>query len=480
MQVSLIQQISYSPQIRSFDRKGSNNFAFQPKSYKVQNANELNNQVSFRGLLSRLIHIKSLPIEHPPLTVQDYDNAVAYLQKSINNNSSWYKKGNILKADLDKLNGIQHGIKVFAGMSMKEIAFLYDNFHAIATNRGCPNQCAHCYAEAIPPSRMGSGVLSEMAFEDFKSLFEGISELNQRLGFNAIKNTTKDYSPLFLDSDCMNLEIKSEDNKILDFRHLNDLMFESTGIVGIFDTSGWVPTSLKHQKRAEDIVNYFLQPGNMDKTHQVNISLHPFHMLNVKSIEARNAGDFEKARKMRELYIDRMANVIFTFSPLMSSSKFNIMSRAVKDGEGYQGYNKGDLRQMINEIIEKVQARYAVECPEKAKEYSKYLKDKTERIRYIGAYGRGRNLFRPITDAKTLRKAISIERSALSALKRNIRRKGWYRQIDSNGEVTVTNNFHTILTPVHLNFHNKTQPTRPLPNQPDDFTITRAMIERAY
>ena len=66
-------------------------------------------------------------------------------------------EGMTVEQAINKLEGIQHGIKVFKNMSIKEIAFFLSTIAEFATLRGCYNNCAHCYADAKPPIKEKPG-----------------------------------------------------------------------------------------------------------------------------------------------------------------------------------------------------------------------------------------------------------------------------------------------------------------------------------
>lgn len=85
--------------------------------------------------------------------------------------------------DLNKLDGIQEGIKVLDGLNMKEIAFVADTIAEIPVNRGCRNICAHCYANAKAPVKETANTINKMSWNDFTSLTDGFEELNKRVGF---------------------------------------------------------------------------------------------------------------------------------------------------------------------------------------------------------------------------------------------------------------------------------------------------------
>lgn len=62
-------------------------------------------------------------------------------------------KVDISGIDLDKCEEFQSGIKVFDGLSMKQIVFALDNLYTIMAKRGCNNHCISCFASAEVPDR---------------------------------------------------------------------------------------------------------------------------------------------------------------------------------------------------------------------------------------------------------------------------------------------------------------------------------------
>lgn len=473
MQVFSVQNTSSNPSIKMpVVKKQAYTYHFEKNLY--------DEQITFTGLASNLVQIKPLLLEHPQLTEEKFHSAQAYLQKSIENGAHWYKKKELLDADLSKLNGLQYGIKVFTGMTMKEIAFLFGNLHAIATNRGCFNKCIHCYAEAEPKTTMmRHNLMTEMAYEDFESVINGISELNNRLGFNPLKQYRKTITPsLFYDSDCIDLEMKNNSGETIDFRQLNDLFCEKVGLKSIFDTSGWTPKNSKLQKRAEAIVKYFLTGDNKNKAVVINLSINPFHALNVASVEAQKAGDFAKAKKFRDLYTDRMANAMYTFVPLIPTGKLRCILLAVKGLTGFKGYREKDLRSLIDEILEKVQAKYPPEQAEQALHDIRYFRQITTKIGGVKPQGRAQKLFMPVSGDQ-LKNAFKQFRRLFS-LKHWLRTKGWYAVIDANGEIFLTSYTKNVPTELQLNFINRGRLTKKPPNQPPNSIVTKKQIEEAY
>ncbi len=101
---------------------------------------------------SRIFSENYKPLSFKSLREYKYQKAKKYLneQKNILKETTANESINIDNFDLKKLEGIQKGIKVFDGLTMKEIAFIASITQEFALTRGCSNQCAHCYVDANP------------------------------------------------------------------------------------------------------------------------------------------------------------------------------------------------------------------------------------------------------------------------------------------------------------------------------------------
>ena len=88
--------------------------------------------------------------------------------------------------NLSALEGIQDGINIFKGLSLKQIAFIGDELSTIATKQGCYSKCVHCYADARKPFKETDAETSTILFDDFKSLIDGFCELKNRTGLDFV------------------------------------------------------------------------------------------------------------------------------------------------------------------------------------------------------------------------------------------------------------------------------------------------------
>lgn len=437
------------------------------------------------------IHFLGMPQIAPKnFTQKTYEEAVKYLQfrKDILGKPS--EQLNLLSFDLTKLNGIQKGIKVFKGLSMKEIAFLTNELLGVTIFRGCSNRCAHCYANAVPQHfTSNSNMINQASYEDFKSFVDGIKELDKRLGIKTVKNSYTNTFVPFYDSDCIEIEMKDKVGKIYDFTDVNDIFFKSIGLKGIFDTTGWSPTSKKHQERAEKMLKYFLDPKNAKKMDQVAISINPFHGLNNKSIIFRNLNNEEQAKKFQRQYVERISNAIFTFTPLIGKPYFVFLVRAIKT-RGYEGpYDKKALSELTKEILSNVEEMYKkdyasnrryIKMPEQIDENLGILRKMLKKVSSISSSGRAKGLFAEHTGV--IRYNESVEKNRLNMLKKRVISPfiRYYKTIDVNGKVWLVDFRKTVPTDIQLNYGNKNKLTVPLGDQAEDIKVTKEMIDRDF
>lgn len=290
-----------------------------------------------------------------------------YIKSYSNNNSDIC----LTQLDPEELEGIQKGIPVFDGLNMKQILFSLASLMSINLIRGCNNGCVHCYAKAKPPIPETNDTVNRMSYEDFESLIDCVGELTKRAG---IKIFDEDVPlSMFYDSDCVDIAIKDKDGKIYDFIDLNEKFIDSTGEGGIFDTAGWYRQDSRRQKRMEKYVEYFSTDKNMQKLKQFNISFNPFNPAYVKSVEHRLAADnFEKKgmidefnqekkeeNRWRRVYVDRMANVFYTCTPLFDKEEFNILIKYIGDSNPkFKGYDIEAMQGLKLHIIDALWNRY--------------------------------------------------------------------------------------------------------------------------
>jgi len=394
-----------------------------------------------------------------PLTDEDYKNAREYFEGEAEKIGNSPYKVNIKALNQDKLNGLQKGIKVFDGLTMREIAFVL-NKPILLLNRGCNNCCIHCGVNATPHSKK---TLDFMSFEDFKSLTDGVKELESRMD-----NKVSLYSEmgLFLDSDCIDIELKDKDGNIHDcvdcIRLLGD---DIEKVTPLFDTSGWNPLSNKHQKRAEKFVNFVLE-HSPDELDDINVSINPYHSLYARAMEFEKEGEHKKAAILKERYAKRIANVLFTFSPLAKNDyPVCILARAIPVGKTDTGLDDNTYYEIIENVADELQKMYEKDLSGG----KKYVQDEDDIEFFMEYYtglmnylpprelfpwGRAQKLFNCETDTakdreKAFRDVCRVAPQSASSL------------INPNGSFVLSMMDISARTDLDLNFENKGKPVKP-------------------
>ncbi len=393
---------------------------------------------------------------------------------------------------MEAIEGLQYGIDVFKGLSMKDIQYLSENLHVIAVKRGCNNMCSYCYADAKPSNR-------EMSWEDFTSITNGFKKIRERLcGFPLFgenmhrHNDAKIYktTELFYDSDCMNLTVKDKKGQVHDYRDLVTELYEGLGRRSAFDTSGWAPENKMMQKRAEEYVEYFSKPENMDKLNEFNLSFNVFSASNVAAVKALRNGDVERANRLCEKYTDRIANAIFTFTPLLKEEKFNIMQRAFGlNAVNAEGFDAATMFGLSQQVIEKVAKLYEADLQGEQK-YIKSQNDLEQNLEVL------RNKMSKISTALNssgrmlefmnsfgIKAPLQDHTESTKVMYQDLQEHGRYHRylahklIDADGRVYHMDYARFFPTEIQLNLKNKTASPR-LANLREDCQITDEMINR--
>lgn len=449
-------QLKSNMKILSFQANQSiNNSCFTPTK---KNSDTLIEQKNYTGFIYNANFCGDTFVQKnaQKITQSAYISAKKYL--NMKKNSGVYWKG-LEYLNLNNLDGIQKDIKVFHDFSIKEIKFLVQNLSVIMVHRGCSNRCSHCAANAIPQHfSKDSEMISSMSWDDYNLLMDGINKLNSRLEFNVFNCNDNDHISLFHDADCIELEMRDKRGKVYDFTDAHMALFDATHKLSLFDTSGWYPKSEKMQKRAEKIVSYL--SNNRQKFDQINISINPFHALLEKSNELAKSNDFNEAGRYRSLYTDRMANAIFTFTPLVEKNNFHFISRAKSDDSCHSGEVLTDLK---SEILKKLEDLYKQDfstskrfiqdesqITEKITVVAKKL-DKNEEIRNLG---RAENLF-VISPQKEHKDILVDKNTFFDDLKNQLAETA----IDANGKIYATNSYLMAPTNLKLNFSNRNKST---------------------
>ena len=426
-----------------------------------------------------------------------YNDAKEYLEEDFPNvqNNVVGRDVNLYDFDLDMLDGIQDGIKVFEGMTIKEIAFMLATLSEVATNRGCYNNCSHCYADARPPHLTKENQINKMSWDDFTAFTNGVKELNTRLGFNsrAISANRVNYITPFHDSDSIDVAIVDKYGQEHDYIDISKRLYDAFQTPVIFDTAGWTPKNIKLQQRAEKIVDYFKNIDDPDKIYQINLSFNPFHSLNTKSVMFKKLGQDVSSEKLRDLYTTRMANVLYTFTPLLEdkNDKLTLLARAIDDNVvGFDGFKSTDLDEIFAQTIKKLKKMYENDLNGE----QKYIKNKKQLANNLHKYKKMYKDSKSTNVSFTERAVrnfgsdnpIAQKYSQIVAeAKDNIEYTSLFDYlnsdivgvVDSNGKYYLTTYVFTVPTELSLNFKNKDKQTADIkPNFFSDKLVTKEFI----
>lgn len=427
--------------------KSQNTKIFESKSLNLNNLPSFKYQVSFG--------------------MNDENSIKKYLEERAEKlDRQVIKKHRLTKKDLDHIEGIQKGIKIFENLSMKQINLIAETLREIPVQRGCHNMCVHCYAQAMPPSyQKAENKINKIAFEDFENLYNGFKELNKRLGFNIFQNQEDGYCTLFHDADSSMIYLEDKNGKTYDYIDLSKMVNEITGLPVLFDTAGWNIQDKKTQARMEKLVEKAL---NSDEYGFIdfNISTNPFHSIYSRSLKHYKENNVEKEEKFRNIYTNRMANVLFTLSPLLEKYDVNFIARALpNDMENVNGYREDDLRDLYSEIFIKLEKLYTNDLESGNKkviknkeQIQKYLSDYKSKLKeittFIGISGRLSNI---VKDKKN-----KVYKDSKIREFNNCRYAANHFQngiIDINGKYYLTNWQETYKTDIQLNYENKDKQT---------------------
>lgn len=420
--------------------------------------------------------------------------------------------------DMNKIEGIQKGIPIFEGLSIPEIAFMFEDLHAIAVKRGCSNQCFHCYAGAEPAGREHDNYITRMPYEDFVEVTSGIKELKKRIGFAPLKYHGKPYTDLFYDTDGMEISLFDKNGREYDFTELHDMLHDALDTNAVFDTAGWNPNSPKMQKRAEKYVKYFMDLENIEKMHQINLSISPFNVIYMKAIELgfepsnydiknqpwhpQNEGKpLSKEETLYNIYINRMANMLLTFSPLLGEDKFSVIARPVSNFEKNMKYHtEADYQIVKDQILETLQARLYMDL----KNEQKYVKSEDGIKCYIYEYdtllsetdtdlimsGRFEKLYKE-KNPNVTQEYIDTMFDPIAEFRENFENlqntgslekldKKFLKMIDANGKLYLYDGFRMLPTEIALNIPSKGKDTPLLSPSMEDFVVTTEMVKDYY
>lgn len=409
--------------------------------------------------------------------------------------------------NLEKLDGIQKGIKIFEGLSLKEIGFISDKLHHILAIRGCFNNCSYCYAGAKKIIKRADNFTTTALFEDLKALFKGYEELKNRSGidfFYSAKN--KQLQSLVFDSDNIEVAIPDKNRNIHEFPEINRLIYKLTGMKGIFDTSGWATKSEKYQKRAERIVGYYAKDNNIQELYQFNISINPFHGTLEKVKELKKQGKKEVAERIYQKHIERITNALFTCIPISAKEEFNTIKRAINDNvPNMDGYYARDELKLLNDIF----IEFSNQCKQDLATNKKYIKTEKQLDDVLKIYKEKLGLSTKTKIEDDIETGLTAGAKLEQLIKENnpdmddigfarlfsgiihtnedlynLKTKRKYNSssekynkiIDVNGKIYLTDNYTVIPTDIQLNFLNREKSTQPFSTAIKDYIFTKNKI----
>ncbi len=474
MQVSAIQNYRY----KTLNLPISNR-VFSPL------AEQKSQEVSFTGLNP----IKEAKGFIAYLRAQKYaDGLYSYVKNQVGEKKFIFREYN-----LEPLEGIQHGIKVFKDLTIKEIQYLSENLHVIAVKRGCNHMCGYCYADAKPSNR-------QMSYEDFHLITSGFKTLRERMhGLDLfgealpINRDIEKSTELFYDADCMNIVLKDKKGKEYDFPTLASELYESLGRKTVFDTSGWDVNNAKLQQRAYEYAKHFADPENMKKLTAFNISFNVFNASYIASRKALKAGDVERAAKLKNKFTTNMANTLFTFSPVAEHANFNIMMRSFRAAmaKRSQGFAEKDMSLLRDNVLNKLEKMYIedlngeqryIKSEADLKKYIRIFKQKMLNIdTALNSSGRMKQFveefgIKPM-DFQDHSKTTPILIEHLKDSARNSR-FCMLKLIDADGKVYHMDYARFFPTEIQLNISGKNSPTPSLANLIKQFTVTRENLKK--
>lgn len=395
---------------------------------------------------------------------------------------------------IDPLEGIQYNIKAFKNLTIKEIQYLSENLHVIAVKRGCKNMCAHCYANAKPSNR-------QMSYEDFHTITDGFKTLRKRMhGLDIYAENTSvaqevpiyRTTELFYDADCMDIILKDKKGKEYDFIELAEELYDSLGRKTVFDTSGWYRNNPKYQQRAEKYAQHFSDDKNLEKLEAFNVSFNVFNASYIASLKAAKANDLPKAKRLRERFVNNMANTLFTFTPVAHNPKFQVLVRAFHhEDKMSNGFNDLNMMQLIEETLTALNNLYKQDLYGEQKyvktpqDYEKYMELYTQKLCTIdtalNSSGRMQKFIQE-HNIKTNRLQDHSKTTPviIDSLKDNARLSKilMQRLIDTDGKIYHMDYARFFPTELQLNIEGKNTPAPKLANLIEDFVITKKNINQ--
>lgn len=397
--------------------------------------------------------------------------------------SYWRDADKMLKFyRLNELEGIQKGT-MFEHLTLPQIEFLVRNLCSIIVQRGCDNGCIYCYADAKTPYYMKThNLLNKIDFDEYENLINDFKKLNERFGFNIfgpswLKEDSYNYHTLFFDSDGSKIYLE-KDGKTFDYADLAKMLNNVTDCAVIFDTAGWNVNDKITQQRMENLVHKVINNRDFNFIKYYNISINPFNGIYNRAVELKQEGKIEKYQRLREIYTDRMANTIFTFSPIIdmndyygsSRPRLNFIIRALDNSSGLENYTESEILSLCNDIFKKVEILYEKDLNSDS---PKVIKNPAQKEKYLEYFKKliWVDTELDLTNEKLLNK---LNKSKLNKRKLKDLYDDTARKLNSttdelptgildvNGNFYLSNDAITYPTNIYLEYKNKGKPTAPI------------------
>lgn len=249
----------------------------------------------------------------------------------------------LTKMNLNKLDGIQKGIPLFEGVKIEDIAFAANRFETLNLFRGCSVGCSHCLKNAKP---IENGTI---LFEDLMRFLDGFKTLNERLGFNVFQKSK--YVSIADDANPSDFPIKGKE-RVHTLGEAVKAIYEKISLPPLIVTSGWNRGSKYAQSSSEELARIIEQKP--ETAAAVEISINPFSGIMEKSRNALKNSNQNTADFLRNVYTDRMANVLKVFLNLFGIGKAKIIYRHAPDYKGNELVGERETRKLYEEIYAKL------------------------------------------------------------------------------------------------------------------------------
>ena len=288
----------------------------------------------------------------------------------------------------------------------------------------------------------------------------------------------------------MDIAVKDKKGRLHDFIDLTNELHGSLGRKTVFDTSGWNPDNKKLQERAEKYAQYFAKPENMDKLNAFNFSFNCFNASYIAGVKALKSGDSEKYLRLKDKFTGRIANALFTFTPLAKNEKFNVMTRCF----GFDARNAKyfDIPAMVwlrENVLENLEYLYSadlngaqkyVKNEKDIKSFTNLMADKMNGFDCsLNSSGRMKQFMKDFNIKAPMQDHTETSKIMFEDLQQNGRYHKYLamKLIDTDGRVYHMDYARFFPTEIQLNIKDKSA-TPKLANLRKQFAITKDLINR--